>query len=454
MGLRAIWLCILATSGVPPVASLAQGVDQVATGPPNLVLGNHDSVPVGPFGGLEGRAYAARVGDPSAAWFNPAGLSRQRTAQISGSAGVYQRISVRPQGLPHRGGSVQQLPNFVGLTFNVRGGLTAGAALLTTTAWVQETDSELILPQPAGQERLAFSADSDFTRSVAAVGLGYVGTGAWRVGGGLTVSMIDLRLVQSVSDRLVEPMRLSTLLVSSRIAGSSTQLRTQVGIQYDASHLRFGIAVRSPGFSILENGTLTLDSTLDAGAASLGASLFDPDARFEYHQPWEFHGGVAYVADRIELEVDVLAYSAIASYSMLSTPNPLLIYSSAGDGTPPSVMSRSFSGLTSVSDGVVNAAIGGHVRVFKNRDFRIHGNFATGQSPVAAGDQVFNKVDLVSWTVGVSGAWAKLQFAAGFNQHVGTSPDVVVRHLLTGEPVRTAFGVHTAGFIYSIAYQF
>jgi hypothetical protein len=49
----------------------------VATVPPNVVLSNYDNVPVGPFGGLEGSAYVARVGDPSAAWFNPAGLSRQ-----------------------------------------------------------------------------------------------------------------------------------------------------------------------------------------------------------------------------------------------------------------------------------------------------------------------------------------------------------------------------------------
>jgi hypothetical protein len=56
----------------------AQNVDQVATVPPNVVLSNYHNVPVVPFGGLEGSAYVARVGDPSAAWFNPAGLSRCR----------------------------------------------------------------------------------------------------------------------------------------------------------------------------------------------------------------------------------------------------------------------------------------------------------------------------------------------------------------------------------------
>ena len=78
----------------------AQSIEQVATMPPNVVLGNYDSVPVGPSGGLEGGAYVARVSDPSAAWFNPAGLSQVR-AQISASAGVYKWIAVSPEHLPH-----------------------------------------------------------------------------------------------------------------------------------------------------------------------------------------------------------------------------------------------------------------------------------------------------------------------------------------------------------------
>src|SRR5262245_14743497 len=160
-------------------------VDQVTTPPPNLVLSNYDSVPVGPFGGLEGSAHAARVGDPSAAWFNPAGLARQSTAQISGSAGVYEHTSVSPQSLSNRGGSFQQLPNFVGFTFSPRPRITVGAALLTTNAWNQETDAELISPVPSGQQRFAYSADSDFERRVLAFGAGYHGDGPWRFGGGL-----------------------------------------------------------------------------------------------------------------------------------------------------------------------------------------------------------------------------------------------------------------------------
>src|SRR6187549_832984 len=128
--------------GLLPTAAWAQE-SAITTAPPNLVISNYNSTSVGPYGGLEGTAYVARIGDPSAAWFNPAGLAREATPQISGSAGVYQRTLVAPRALPNQGGSVQQLPNFVGFTFVPREHLTVGAALLSTNAWDQETDSEL-----------------------------------------------------------------------------------------------------------------------------------------------------------------------------------------------------------------------------------------------------------------------------------------------------------------------
>jgi hypothetical protein len=300
-------------------------VDQVATPPPNLLLANYDSVPVGPFGGLEGPAYVARVGDPSAAWFNPAGLARQSAAQISGSAGVYQRTSITPESLPNRGGSFQQLPNFVGFTFAPRPRLTVGAALVTTNAWNQETDSELISAVPGGQQRFAYSADSNFERRVLALSAGYQGDGAWRYGGGLAFSVMSLRQVQSASDRIGDQAGLRSLLVASRASGSAFQIRSQFGAQYDTGRWRFGGAIRTPGLTLHRSGVVTLDGLVEAGTASLGASVFDPDADFEYHLPWEFQGGAAWVRDRVELEVDLQEFSSIDAYSMFASDQPVLI---------------------------------------------------------------------------------------------------------------------------------
>ena len=118
------------------------------------------------------------------------------------------------------------------------------------------------------------------------------------------------------------------------------------------------------------------------------------------------------------------------------------------------MISRPFGGLTSASDGVVNVAVGGHFRPARARNLRVHGGFATSRSPVGAADQVFNAVDLSSWSVGVSGSVAKLQFAVGVNYRVGAASDVLVRNLLNGGPLLTKIDVHTGGLIYFLAYQF
>ena len=446
-----IYVAFLAACLVPATA-LAQA-EQVITPPQNLVLSNYNSAPVGPYGGLEGSAYAARVDDPSAAWFNPAGLARQAAPQIGGSAGVYQRTLVVPESLPNQGGSIQQLPNFVGFTFSPKSGLTVGAALLTTNAWNQETDSELFTTVPAGQQRFAYSADSDFEQRVLAIGAGYHGAGPWRFGGGFAFSLVDLRFVQSASDRLASPSDLQSVLVAARASGSAIQLRGQGGAQYDRSHWRFGAAFRTPGLTLHRSGVLTFDGVLDVSQSS-GASLFDPNAQFEFHLPWEFQGGAAVVTPRFEIEVDLQAYTPISAYSMLSTSNPVLVYSETGANSAPSVTSHPFAGLTSESRGVANVGAGGHVRLFERRNMLLHASVGSNQSPTGAADTVFTKVDVATWTLGLSGALGKFQFAAGLNHQSGSSAEVPLRNLLDGSVIQSRIDIHLTGFIYSLAYQF
>ena len=67
---------------------------------------------------------------------------------------------------------------------------------------------------------------------------------------------------------------------------------------------------------------------------------------------------------------------------------------------------------------------------------------------------VFNKVDLVTWTLGLSGSLGRFQFAAGFNHQSGTADDVTLRNLLNGQVVQSNLDVGMTGFIYSLAYQF
>lgn len=138
-----------------------------------------------------------------------------------------------------------------------------------------------------------------------------------------------------------------------------------------------------------EEAAITFDGIVDHGAASLGASLFDANARFEYRLPWEVQGGVAYVAGWGEAEVDVRAYTPIAAYSLLATDQGTRIYGDAGGNSAPVLTTRPFSGLTSASDRVVNVTIGGHTRLIRGGNLRLHAGFATSRSPVGAADRVY-----------------------------------------------------------------
>jgi hypothetical protein len=446
-------IAILFAGWLLPTSVWAQE-DLIIAPPPNLVISNYNSTSVGPYGGLEGTAYVARIDDPAATWFNPAGLARQASPQISGSAGVYQRTLVAPRALPNQGGSIQQLPNFVGFTFVPGEGLTAGASLLSTNSWNQETDSELISPTSGGQQRFAYSADSGFEQRVAAVAVGYYRGGSWRFGAGFALSMMDLRLVQSASDRIADTSGLRSVLVSARASGSTIQLRTQGGAQYDTGHWRIGGAVRSPGLTIHKTGSVILDGVLVNQAGSLGTSIFDQDARLEYHLPWEFQSGAAFVSPRFELEIDLQAYTRIDAYPLLSSDQPVLLYADAGANAAPAVISRPFAGLTSASNGIVNVGAGGHVRLLKDRDFLVHAGIGSNRSPVAPADGVFTKVSLSIWSVGVSGTFGKFQFAVGLNRQSGSANDVALRNLLNGQVVHSPVDVRIGGFIYSLAYQF
>jgi len=131
-----------------------------------------------------------------------------------------------------------------------------------------------------------------------------------------------------------------------------------------------------------------------------------------------------------------------------------VIYSDVGGGQPPAVSTQPFGGLMSHSDGVVDVSAGGHVKLMDSRDMRVHLGVANNRSPVAPDDQLFNHVDLVTWTIGVSGSLGKFQFAAGFNRQSGSADNVSLRNLLNGQPVTTTIKVGMTGFIYSLAYQF
>src|SRR5215471_4551596 len=165
--------CTLLLLAVIWAAPARAQTNVVSAPPPNFVIPNDNGVAAGPFGGLESIAYVARASDPSAAWFNPAGLSVQEEAQISGSAGIYQLTHVRPNGLSDGGGSLEQVPNSVGFTIRASDRVTAGIALVTTAAWDQQTAAQIVDTISIGSQRFSLGNESSYSQRVFAMSAGY-----------------------------------------------------------------------------------------------------------------------------------------------------------------------------------------------------------------------------------------------------------------------------------------
>jgi long-subunit fatty acid transport protein len=450
----AMWVIATFVLITVPTAVMAQ-LPAVLTSPPNIVLPNYQGIPVGPFAGLEGGAHVARVDDPAAAWFNPAGLSRATGAQISGSAGLYQYTKLSPKTSENADSAVQHVPNLVGFTLPTQGKLTLGMAILTPVSWTQRTNTETVTSVSGNPERLAYSANSELSRRVVALSAGYDGKKKWRVGGGLTLIYNSLTMAQTISDRIADPTDIRTLLVSSEVRGSDFKIGTVAGIQYDPHpKIRIGGVMRTSGFSVYRSGTGTLDGTQKSGSASLGASFFDPSAEFHYKLPFEAAGAIAYIGGRGEIEADVHGYTSISPYQMLSSPVSQLIYQDDGTGGAPSVVKQPFLGLTSASRSVTNVAVGGRYKLLSDKELRLHFGITSDMSPVAPEDQVFSKVNLLAWTIGLSGKAQKLTYAAGFNYRSGKSDSLAVPNVLSGQPLLTDIHIRTMGGIYSLSYNF
>jgi hypothetical protein len=196
-----------------------------------------------------------------------------------------------------------------------------------------------------------------------------------------------------------------------------------------------------------------LDSTLDGAPASVGASIFDQSAHFDYRLPFESGIGVAYIRKRAEIEFDVQGYSSIEPHALLSTTEPLTIYTDPGTGAPPTITTRPMPPVITASRAFANYSLGGHVQPFESLPVTLHGGVATDYTPVGPEDQVFDEVSFLVWTVGVSGTVGKLSFALGANYRKGTSDNVVLRNLLN-EPIQTSISIRTTGLTYSINYKF
>jgi len=447
-------LCLAALVAVAiPQGGAAQDVTPIISPPPNIIVPNYNGVPTGPLGGLEGSAYVARAADTSAPWLNPAGLSQAGT-QLSGSVSTYMLTTITPRLLPSSGGSTQNLPNLVGATGKFKG-FAVGFSIVTVASWSEGFATEYLTTAGASPERFAYSSNANFTQRVTVGGVGRTIGKKWRVGGALALEGTSIHSTQIISDRINDANGLRTLLFTSDAGGSIDHARLIFGTQYQPTPaIRLGYTVRTSGLAYGRGGGAKLDATMTGDNYTLGATAFDTAANFDYKLPVEMVGAAAFVSTRAEIEVDVKSYSSIDRYTVLSSGQPLTIYTDRADGSAGTIENRTLPTLTSSSNSVTNFTVGGHVLIVPSWVLQLHAGLGTDFSPVPAEDHVaFDRVDFRVLTAGISGAIGKLTFALGLNYRRGDSDNLILRNLLV-QPVQTHLDIKTVGLTYAINYRF
>ena len=435
-----------------PSRGAAQDVTPIISPPPNIIVPNYNGVPTGPLGGLEGSAYVARAADTSAPWLNPAGLPQAGT-QLSGSVSTYMLTTITPRFLPS-GGSTQHLPNLVGATGKFKG-FAVGFSIVTTASWNAGFSAAYFINTGASPDRFSYTSNANFTQRATIGAVGRDIGKKWRVGGALALQGTSMHSTQIISDRVNEPTGLRTLLFTSDAGGSIDHARFIFGTQYQPiPAVRLGFTVRTSGLAYGRGGTAKLDATLTGDNYTIGATAFDNGAHFDYKLPFETVAAAAFVSKRVEIEADVKSYSSIDPYTMLSSGEPLTIYTDHADGSAGTIDNRTLPTLTTSSKSVTNVTVGGHVLVVPSWSMKLHAGIGTDFSPVPQEDHVaFDRVDFWVLTAGASGAIGKLTFALGVNYRRGNSDNLILRNLII-QPVQTHLDIKTVGLTYAINYKF
>jgi hypothetical protein len=426
--------------------------------PPNIILPNFNGQQPGLTGSLEVGAMVARGDDASSTWYNPAGLSRVETSSMTGSAGAVQWMWVSPNAFPNNAYSATHLPVQLGLAWKEPldyAGWTAAFNFSAANSWQDDLSSELQVGSTAAPERFAYAASSKYTRYVASVGGGYTPDKKLRFGGSIDLELTRMNQAQSVNDRILGSPRATSLLVASYSNAAFTHLRATFGMQYDASErLSIGGAVKTPGIALSHGGSAGLDATLYKNGTTTNLSYYDGSPTMQYKMPFEFAGGVAYIAGRMTVEGDVRVVQGGGVYNFFSPNRTITGIVDNGGASTPQAVETNFRAFKVDQKSVVDFRVGVRYELAEKGKLVLHGGFATNNSPVGNTDEVFQQANLLRFTAGLSGEKGRFIFAGGLDYQAGTTPLYSVYTAQNGQIIKTTVNVDGFALVYSFGLRF
>jgi len=454
-----LWLPLaVLAAAVPAAAQTSASLPQAAVAPINIILPNYSNVAVGEIGSLEGNAYLARVGDSSAAYYNPAGLTLATKNSVSGSGGAFQTASVAPENFSESGTSFRHIPTMTSIILKELFGSTnwaGGLSMSLTNSWGQSVNGQRSFSNGAASNRIMYSSLGEMSVWMANAGVGYTSGGKWRVGATLDGQLTQFGRNEALSNQFVTGSALNAAVIQARASAWTWHFRLSAGAQYDVRPgFRVAAAMRTPGFQLLSGGSFSHEGMSNAGTTTITASFFDPNPDVRFKLPFEFKAGAAWMGSRAQVEVDLLTYTGRSPYQGIETSESWTIITDPGTGAAPAVQQFPFDGAVIDVQAVVNLAIGGQVSLTPNGSWKLHGGYTTDRSPVGPGDTFFTQVHMQAFTVGVSGRTGLLLGSIGLRYATGKSGDIPLRAFQDVQPLTTRLKVSNVGIVYSVALLF
>jgi hypothetical protein len=474
------WSRLIALSLLAPLAAAAQlaPVTNTPLGLPKaLVLPNYDNVLVGKKQALEGGAYIARTSDPSASFYNPAGLVQaEKTAVDASSAGyAYTKLTSNFSGASVTSSKFDDLPGYIGAVTpvpwsdvrNVR----FGFCITRATSWSPGPIDQSFDATPLGFDRVNYASGANFETQIyrLAVAWAPVEDRSIRLGLSASVARTLYSNVVTVSGAWTDGGQPAQCMESIRGNGWDSSLLFTLGAQWDVTPgFTLGAIVRTPGIELWNSSLVTSESANVTASSSSTEYFRDDQGTFRYKMPLEVGLGAAYEFGIFELETDVRYHAAVPEYELYRSDVPFRLLTTT-PGNPPVVSTAPPPRVQYAAQRVVNAAVGGRVRLthapswtektysvdLRNRFVATaHLGFNTAFSPVAESrSSPLRSADLYTLTGGVDFQYAKFGFSLGAGYQFGTSPSQTSSVGGTTIP-QAQISLQTISLFYAISYEF
>ncbi len=426
-----------------------------------ILISNYNLLSLGERGGVQGGAMTARADDASAAWYNPAGLSKPYSNSVSANASLYGFSSTQVGTAPKSTGMIVS-PSFAGNIGHISPNLAWSFSVVTPihSKTGKKTEETKQFPNEGYKDVTVNTKESaEYLVSAPGLSLATTLTDHIRLGFGVRYYKFEIN-TSSNSTVLSKDTGDDATFIDDSYRGSYSieqgSLRGDLGIQVDLNdHITMGLVIKGPTYRISSLSKIDQSgNNTDDTFTTTSYTAVNDKGNSNLRLPLEIHFGVAGTYNTWDFEINPKYYHRINKTYASAFPSVEIKGYTRDDGFLPTFGFEPSDPFTQEYEfkSTLNIAIGVS-KLISNKYLLQWGAF-TDNSPTTNQKQAdfFEKVDFYGTTLGVS-IFAKntsTTIGAFYLKGSGTSTateEISEKELLTPISVQI-IGVQMAGSFY------